>query len=61
MTYLELLTYARHGVKAEIEDWANKQQIARDNDAMVSACQGKIDELEIKLEDLDALEEIHNK
>ena len=63
MTYLELLTWAKMGIRTEIAQ-ADRMHTAAMNardDAALAIAQKYIDDLEGKLDIIEALEEIHNR
>lgn len=63
MTYLELLTWAKMGIRTEIAQ-ADRMHAAAMNardDAALAIAQKYIDDLEGKLDIIEALEEIHNR
>lgn len=63
MSYLELLSWARKGIKAEQDKHREMQEKAIEGQAhdMMHYCQDMIDSLDVKLATLDELEEIHNR
>lgn len=63
MTYLEILTYARAGVKAEQSRIREMQEKAIEggNHVLASYAQDQIDALNVKLATLDEIEELHNR
>ncbi len=63
MTYLEILGYARKGIKAEQDKLREMQERAIEGGAskLVQSIQEEIDRLEVKEATLDELEEIHNR
>lgn len=63
MTYLEILSYARKGIEAEIAEQRRMQEKALEVQAQDIACfaQSRIDALEVKRATLDEIEEIHNR
>jgi len=63
MTYLELLSWARKGLAAEKAKWREMQNKAIEGGAkaIVDGAQEKIEEIEVKEQVIDDLEEIHNR
>ncbi len=57
MTYLELLSWARKGLAAEKAKWREMQDKAIE----AGNEQEKIEEIEVKEQVIDDLEEIHNR
>lgn len=63
MTYLEILVWARKGIRAEEQTTETQRRTAAGmgmND-VVSYCDKRIAELEAKLLTLDKIEELHNE
>jgi hypothetical protein len=63
MTYLEILSWARKGLAAEKAKWREMQEKAIEGGALdiTRGAQEKIEEIEVKEDTLDDLEEIHNR
>lgn len=63
MTFLEILSYARKGIQADIDHYRAMQEKALQGQAhdLASYAQEKIDELDVKRATLDEIEEIHNR
>lgn len=63
MTYLEILSYARKGIQAEIDKYRAMQEKALDGQAhdVARYAQETIDVPEAKRATLDEIEEIHNR
>lgn len=63
MTYLDLLSWARKGLAAEKAKWREMQDKAIEGGAkaIVDGAQEKIEEIEVKVQVIDDLEEIHNR
>lgn len=63
MTYLEILSYARKGITAEIEKYRAMQEKALEGQVhdLARSAQEIIDALEVKRATLDEIEEIHNR
>lgn len=63
MTYLEILGYARKGIKAEQDKLREMQERAIEGGAhaLMRTLQEEIDSLDVKAATLDELEEIHNR
>ncbi len=63
MTYLEILGWARKGIRAEQAERRAMQEKAIEGQAMDIArfCQERIDEMDVKLATLDEIEELHNR
>ena len=63
MTYLEILSFARKGVEADIAKYRAMQERALAGQAhdIASYAQETIDALEVKRATLDEIEEIHNR
>ncbi len=63
MTYLEILRWARKGLSAEKAKWREMQEKAIEGGAksIVDGAQEKIEEIEVKEQTIDDLEEIHNR
>lgn len=63
MTYLEILSYARKGIAAEIERLRAMQEKALEGQAhdIARYAQETIDALEVKRATLDEIEAIHNR
>ena len=63
MTYLEILSYARKGIDAEIEKLRAMQEKAIEGQAhdIMRYAQEAIESLEVKRSTLDEIEEIHNR
>lgn len=63
MTYLEILGWARKGIKAEQENYRAMQEKAIEGGAhdIMRHCQDRIDKLDVDLATLDELEDIHNR
>lgn len=63
MTYLEILGYARKGIKAEQDKLREMQERAIEGGAhvLMHTLQEEIDSLDVKAATLDELEEIHNR
>ena len=63
MTYLEILSYARKGIDAEIEKLRAMQEKAIEGQAhdISRYAQETINALEVKKATLDEIEEIHNR
>ena len=63
MTYLEILSYARKGIQAEIDKHRAMQEKAFAGQAhdIARYAQETIDALEVKRATLDEIEEIHNR
>lgn len=63
MTYLEILSYARKGIQAEIDKHHAMQEKALEGQAhdIARYAQETIDALEVKRATLDEIEEIHNR
>ena len=63
MTYLEILSFARKGIAADIEKYRAMQEKALEGQAhnLARSAQEAIDELEVKRATLDEIEEIHNR
>ena len=63
MTYLEILGWARRGIRAEITKLRTMQDKAIEGQAhgITEHCQERIDDLDVRLATLDELEDIHNR
>lgn len=63
MTYLEILGWARMGVKAEQKRLREMQEKAIEGQVLplARAAQDEIDNLDVKLSVLDEIEELHNR
>ncbi len=68
MTYLQILSYARKGVRAEQDHIREMQEKAIEGSGRYSGAkiisqglQEEIDKLDVELAVLDELEEIHNR
>lgn len=63
MTCLELISWARKGLAAEKAKWREMQEKAIEGGALdiTHGAQEKIDEIEVKEQVIDELEEIHNR
>ena len=63
MTFLEILSYARKGIQADIDHYRAMQEKALQGQAhdLASYAQEKIDELDVQRATLDEIEEIHNR
>ena len=63
MTYLEILSFARKGIAAEIANYRAMQEKALEGQAheIARKAQDIIDALEVKRATLDEIEEIHNR
>lgn len=63
MTYLEILGWARKGVRADKEKHREMQEKALEGQAFDIAghCQEVIDTLDVKLATLDEIEDLHNR
>lgn len=63
MTYLEILSWARMGIKVEQQRLREMQEKALEGQAipLARAAQEEIDKLDVKLATLDEIEELHNR
>lgn len=63
MTYLEILSWARMGIKTEQKRLREMQEKALEGQALplARAAQDEIDNLDVKLAVLDEIEELHNR
>lgn len=63
MTYLEILSWARMGIKVEQQRLREMQEKALEGQAipLARAVQEEIDKLDVKLATLDEIEELHNR
>lgn len=63
MTYLEILGWARKGIKAEQTRLREMQEKALEgqNHTIASYAQDQIDKLDVDLATLDEIEELHNR
>ena len=63
MTYLEILGWARKGIRADKEKHRQMQEKALEGQAhdIAGHCQEVINDLDVKLAILDEIEELHNK
>lgn len=63
MTYLEILGWARKGLKAEQDNHRAMQEKALEGQAhdIARHCQTVIDGIDVKLATLDEIEELHNR
>lgn len=69
MTYLELLSWARKGIKAERDNLQGMKEKAVEGmhnghpgaKALVEKLQEQMDDLDVKLDVVNELEEIHNR
>lgn len=63
MTYLEILGWARRGIKAEQQHYREMQDkaIAGGAHDIMRHCQATIDKLDVDLATLDEIEELHNR
>lgn len=63
MTYLEILGWARKGIRIEQEKLHMMQEKAIEGQALDIArhCQEQIDDMDVKLATLDEIEELHNR
>lgn len=63
MTYLEILNWARMGIKAEQKRLREMQEKSLEGQALslARAAQDEIDNLDVKLAVLDEIEELHNR
>jgi hypothetical protein len=63
MTYLEILGWARKGIRTDKEKHRQMQEKALEGQAhdIAGHCQEVIDDLDVKLAILDEIEELHNK
>ena len=63
MTYLEILSWARKGLAAEKAKLREAQEKAIEGQALrlAEAFQQQIDDIEVKEQTLDDIEELHNR
>ena len=63
MTYLEILSWARKGMKAEQQEYRQMQEKAIEGGAhdIMRKCQEHIDNLDVQIAILDEIEELHNR
>ena len=63
MTYLEILSWARKGMKAEKEEYRAMQEKAIEGQSLQLAdmAQEHIDQIEVWEATLDEIEELHNR
>ena len=68
MTYLKILSYARRGIRAEIDNYRGMQEKALEGagshagaQTLARKCQDMIDDLEVDMATIDELQEIHDR